>query len=268
MFNTAWIDADILPWRIAPVLENESETFVVDFSHEYMETLFNDTKAETNVLVFSWENRDEIYRKLLWNPYKKGRSTKKPRHFNLVTQILKDTYGSYSQKYMEADDLLIISRGPNDVIVTMDKDLNQEEGAIINLRDRGVSIIDTEEAQRCFWTQMICGDSIDNIRGLTQKEVGTANSDRFVGDTTARKIIDKVDIDDLEEFVQTLYPDPDHFNLNFNLLRLWRKPFELYKDGGIMPIQTEEEFIQTLEELRELFAELAGRNPEVEETDD
>lgn len=251
-------------WRIAPVVEEDTEQVAIDFTHEYMQSLFADTRAESNVLVFSWANRDEIYRKMLWEPYKKGRPTKKPKHFELVTKVIKETYGFVSEKYMEADDLLVVLKGVDDVIVTLDKDLLQVPGAYINLRDRGINYIDEEQAEVAFWTQMLCGDSIDNVRGLTQRQVGTANSDRFVGETTAKKIIDKVDINDLKEFVQDLYPNPHHFDLNFNLLRMWRKPYELYKNGGIMAIETEEEFLKELKELKKLFEELAGRNTEPE----
>lgn len=264
MFNRALIDADSIPWRIAPVVENESETFVIDFTHEYMLTLFEDTKAESNILVFSWENRNEIFRKMLWEPYKKDRPTAKPRHFQLVTDNLKGTYGCTSRKYMEADDLLVVMKGEDDVLVTLDKDLLQVPGAYMNLRDRGINIIDEEQATRFFWTQMLCGDNIDNVRGLTQRQVGTANSDRFIGESGAKKIIDKVDINDLEEFVRDLYPDLNHFNLNFNLLRMWRKPYELYIDGGVMAIDTQEKFLEELAKLKKMFEELAGRKPDEE----
>lgn len=102
-------------------------------------------------------------------PYKGKRvGLQKPYHYDNARQFLVDTYGAIVSEGMEADDLIGLSHDPeNDIISTLDKDLN----CIPGLHDNWVKDAQTHynelQADAHFYQQVLMGDlATDNIPGL------------------------------------------------------------------------------------------------------
>jgi hypothetical protein len=102
-------------------------------------------------------------------PYKGNRSSaSRPFHYDNIRQFLVDVYDARMTVNMEADDGIGLAHDPeDDVIATVDKDLNCIPGMHYNW-DKGSCFYVTEtEANRNFFKQMLIGDlSTDNILGL------------------------------------------------------------------------------------------------------
>ena len=70
---------------------------------------------------------------------------------------------------IEADDIiakLAVTYKDNCLIVSNDKDLLNIPGTHSKLKDDPVFIVSEQEASMRFWTQMVVGDSSDNITGI------------------------------------------------------------------------------------------------------
>lgn len=178
----------------------------------------------------------KAYRKSIYPQYKENRkkvsnivSIRMRKWVSKVRSYLKEmNFASCSDKF-EADDL-IRDRAEelgedNYVIVSMDKDLSNIPGLHYNyynevVKDengeelknmygetikehRGFKIVSKEESEINFWTQMLCGDSGDNIPGLYR-----------VGVKTAPKIIKDVKVEDLRSAVMEYYKE--HFLKRFD----------------------------------------------------
>jgi 5'-3' exonuclease len=97
-----------------------------------------------------------------------------------------------------------------------------------------------------FWKQMIVGDSTDNVQGI-----------RGLGEKKATQILQQLEPYEWPEHVQDLYNSHDLcFDLNYNLLRIWTKPYQLYYEGKDHTMLSKEEFLKKLQELKAEFAAL------------
>jgi len=102
-------------------------------------------------------------------PYKGNRkSSKKPHYYDDIRQFLVDVYESKVSEGCEADDAIGLNHDvKEDVISTLDKDLNCIPGVHYNWTGDGKEIFVSEvEANQNFYSQVLTGDSTDNILGL------------------------------------------------------------------------------------------------------
>lgn len=113
------------------------------------------------------------YREQLYPPYKTNRDvTHKPLWYREIKDYLLDKGALFSEEGDEADDALGIAQmnSKNTIICTNDKDLDMIPGLHYNWSpskiDKGVYSVDEIEGLRHFYTQLITGDSTDNIPGL------------------------------------------------------------------------------------------------------
>jgi len=177
------------------------------------------------------------------NSFRKKLSTsyKATRKRNKYVWMLRDHYqinGAHFSDTLEADDLIAIRAkeiGVDDcVVVSMDKDLKQIGGyywsyykqrskdshgnLIMNdfgfyeteYKQKSIDFITEEEANKLFWTQMLTGDTSDNIKGLHR--VGVKTAEKILSDSvvhwirTAREYISRGQKED--------------FKINYQLLKL------------------------------------------------
>lgn len=101
-------------------------------------------------------------------PYKGNRtSLSKPTHYDAIRQYLVDVYDATISVAMEADDLIGLSHDPEeDIICTLDKDLNCIPGLHYNWTTGSCNYINLMDANRYFYSQVLTGDDTDNIPGL------------------------------------------------------------------------------------------------------
>lgn len=121
--------------------------------------------------------------------YKGNRSSEKPFHYYNLKAYLEVSYSCEEHPRLEADDLMAILQTDDTIIVTVDKDLRQVNGwhyspegwnfgefgplyvtddnSYIQLSENKKKITGT--GYKFYWSQVITGDTIDNIPGLPGK---------------------------------------------------------------------------------------------------
>lgn len=117
------------------------------------------------------------YREQLYPEYKANRNVlHKPFWYDEIKDYLLNRGAVYSEQGDEADDAMGIAqvesaaKGKSSIICTNDKDLDMIPGLHYNWsktrEENGVYQIDSMEGLLHFYTQLITGDSTDNIPGL------------------------------------------------------------------------------------------------------
>jgi len=152
------------------------------------------------IVMISGETRHG-FRKKLFKDYKanrEGNPYKKAPHHSDVRQLILESkdFDVRLEENLEADDLLGLLSTPEDLIVTIDKDLHTIPALHLNLRDIYKEPVRWGHAQsyRFFMKQALMGDSIDNIPGC-----------KGVGPVTADKILADVPLTDMWEAVVSTY---------------------------------------------------------------
>ena len=112
-------------------------------------------------------------------PYKGNRTgSEKPFHFNLIREWLLEKPYTIVSDNEEADDVISKALMEGHVGASPDKDLNNSPGTHYNFVKNIIYEVTEEEAMRNFYTQMLTGDTADNIPGI----IG-------VGPVTAKKML-------------------------------------------------------------------------------
>lgn len=106
-------------------------------------------------------------------PYKGNRTREKPVHYQAIRQHLVDKWKAEVIDGMETDDWVsyLCYQHPDETcIVSGDKDLLNTPGYHANpdKLDLGIFEVTDEEATHNFYYQLLVGDKVDNIRGLTK----------------------------------------------------------------------------------------------------
>lgn len=102
-------------------------------------------------------------------PYKGNRVQPKPYHYVDIKAYLITQQSAVLVEGEEADDAMAIAcMQHGHTIATIDKDLNGVPGWHYNWKDKELYHVDDDEAYRFFYTQMLTGDSTDNIPSLFQ----------------------------------------------------------------------------------------------------
>lgn len=118
--------------------------------------------------------------------YKGGRGPR-PELYDKVLQMIKDNFIHEVVDGMEADDKLAIDQTKYTVLCSRDKDLRMVEGWHYSWqcgkqKEKPLCYISHSEGIRTFYQQLLTGDKIDNIMGLS----GTKGKPGF-GPVKARK---------------------------------------------------------------------------------
>lgn len=180
------IDGDsilyILGW-LKKGLDPDDYQQVIAAVDNYMESMITATQAEF-ILGFMGSSQP-TFRSLSdgignvldikMKDYKGNRGIVKPEWFlksgYLIRHRLVTKYGFSTVDFIEADDAVIISaehyKDQYDVtICSCDKDLRQYPGKHYDYQKEEPAYITVAEARYNFWTQMITGDSTDNVEGI------------------------------------------------------------------------------------------------------
>lgn len=123
----------------------------------------------------------------------------KPKYYKDLKQYLIEVHGAVVVEGKEADDELgccqMEAEQDTTVIVSIDKDLDNIPGHHYNWRKKEYYYVDQTTADKLYWTQVLTGDTTDNIPGIPK-----------VGPKTADKILDgKSEWFDMAETVLAKY---------------------------------------------------------------
>lgn len=164
------------------------------------------------------------YRYDIYPEYKGNRDPfSRPIHEREIREYLIKYWRAQLVHGEEVDDRVsyISYNNPNSVISSIDKDLNNTPGIHYNYDKFEEYYVSEDEATWNFATQMLTGDSGDNIPGLPG-----------VGAGTAAKILPHP-IPEWEEIVWEEYQrhgfDKEYFRMNGQLLWIRRQPNELWE---------------------------------------
>lgn len=112
--------------------------------------------------------------------YKSNRRGDKPEYLNELRDYCKKEWMSVYKHGVETDDVVAslwasaVAKGVDAIIVSIDKDYKQFPAKIYNYIKKEMIIVNDTEALYNFYTQMIVGDSADNIKGIPRKGVKAA----------------------------------------------------------------------------------------------
>jgi 5'-3' exonuclease len=163
----------------------------------------------------------ENFRHAIDPKYKANRTGVDPEHRKACRQHLIDKWGAVEATGMEADDLCGIYQTENTIICGIDKDLLQIPGKhyqwpIVRggkcVREGRFINVSPIEGLRAFYTQLLVGDTSDNIIGISG-----------IGPKKAEKWLETCETEEeMKEVVSSLYNDNDRFYNNANLLWILR----------------------------------------------
>lgn len=201
------VDADMLVYEAAFCAEDRESGIV--FSFDYCESLIERrlfeikeaTGVETLRLFLTGDGnfREEVATVV---PYKGNRHQEKPWHYKNVRVYL-ESLGAEVIHGMEADDAMAMAQTEETVICTRDKDLRQVPGwhygwelgkqpefplqwvdeiGEIELVDKGKSKELKGTGLKFFYSQILIGDTVDNIPGLPR--CGPVAAFKLLGNTT------------------------------------------------------------------------------------
>lgn len=191
----ALIDGDIVVHRCAWTTVNDPKGIAKYRANEMLEGILDKTGA-TEYQVWLSDARENNFRTHLDPTYKANRTQPRPPHYEYLKEYVIAEWGARIAYEMEADDALGIwqRKWPDDtadsnvnviwlhaspsVICSIDKDLKQIPGKHYDFVKDVHEEITPEEARRRFYTQMLTGDSTDNIFGLYG--VGPVKADRIL----------------------------------------------------------------------------------------
>lgn len=162
------------------------EGFDIQEHHEPLEYCLHGAKETIDSIMRAAEADDKMvwlshpvnYREQFYPEYKMNRDvTHKPFWYDELKEYLLDRHNAlFSEQGDEADDALgmaqmrAIAKGEETIICTIDKDLDMIPGLHYNFsknnREKGVYVMQDPDALSRFYTQIVTGDSADNIPGL------------------------------------------------------------------------------------------------------
>lgn len=171
------LDADILTYRAAAVSEELSQrgalqildTFITDILTVKIPAVIADVRCYQGYLTYSREsNYRHAYAQTA--PYKGQRQSKRrPKHYEVLREYMVDHHGFIMVSGQEADDAIGIEamKDPdNSCIVSIDKDFFNIPCWNFNYVTNRLKRITPEQAARHFYTQILTGDVIDNVKGV------------------------------------------------------------------------------------------------------
>jgi hypothetical protein len=184
----ALVDADILVYRFGFASEGDPAEFALARLSEFLDNLYVNLPVDEVEGYLTGRNnfRNEI---AVTAPYKGNRKADKPYHFQLLREYMQTSWGFTEVDGIEADDKLGIEAYKHDpeetIIVSIDKDLDMIRGNHYNFVKEEQYVITEEQGIRNFYLQMLTGDKVDNIIGLTG--IGPVKSKKMLADCKTEK---------------------------------------------------------------------------------
>lgn len=192
------IDADSLVYSCC--FSAEDEQHAKDKFDKVLRIIVDDISVRCNIdsLVVYHGATGVNFRKEVDRTYKANRTQPKPDFYNSLSNYVKFSYDAVSAHNEEVDDIVarkwleFKNNGQEVLIVTIDKDYKQLPDCLIfdygldktTGESKGFFLTTEQSAERAFWTQMIVGDSSDNIKGV--KGCGKVYAQKLLGDVTER----------------------------------------------------------------------------------
>lgn len=209
---------DIVAYRCAASSEDEEQSIAKFRVDDMMNQMLLNLQCEKYVGFLSGSGN---FRYRLYEDYKANRKGKpRPKHLQFCRDVLKHDWNTFVTEGIEADDALGIaaSHESGSIICSIDKDLMQIPGDHYNFVKDLYEYVGGRSADLNFWTQLLVGDTSDNIHGI-----------RGIGPVKAKKILDPLK-NNQEWFssVRKIYADDKRFLTNLNLFWIQRNERKIW----------------------------------------
>jgi 5'-3' exonuclease len=234
----ALLDGDIYAFRSASSAENDDLGIAIWRCEEMIDNTLTATEANEFSIFLSGDNN---FRYQIYPEYKANRTAPKPRHLTAVKQHLRDKYNAQVSDGCEADDLLGIAQcsQQNTIICSIDKDLRMIPGWHYSFEisgkgwNRPAEKVQVEEFDglKKFYTQILTGDSTDNIKGASG-----------IGKVKAARILESCGTEaELLEAVAEQFSSEEELLMTGQCLWIFRKPNDIWRIPQFEAIKREGE---------------------------
>lgn len=186
------IDGDIIVYRCGAVTNTEPVSHALHSTKMMVNSIVSSGEiafgACTPVVYLTSTDKSNYRNKIaVTRGYKANRPDNKPVHYDAIRKYLVDQYDAIIVTGQEADDALGIAQmqNENSCICTLDKDLDMIPGHHYNFVKKTFYEVSEKEAIKNFYTQLLVGDSVDNIPGA-----------KGIGKVKAKKLLDGLETED------------------------------------------------------------------------
>ena len=167
----ALIDSDILCYRVGFATNEDTPEAALSTMAIFLEDLVLFDLIDVDGYELYLTGKDNYRKEIaVTAPYKGNRTDKeKPVHLQLLRDYLVSAWDAKVSEGQEADDDIAIRAtelGDEALIVSLDKDFNQVPGWHYNFVKKEKSYVNAEDGLRFFYSQILTGDSADNIKGI------------------------------------------------------------------------------------------------------
>jgi 5'-3' exonuclease len=178
------IDADPLAYRAVFSKEGDTIGGVCGKIDELFENIFDAIieRYGKDYRYIAFLTGPNNFRHEIAKDYKAQRPKEKPVLLNFARNYIMEEFNTILTEGEEADDAIAIlatKHFPDAVMVSIDKDFKQVPGLLYNPTKDEWTEISEEDGLLFFYTQLLMGDSVDNIKGVNK-----------IGPKTAEKILD------------------------------------------------------------------------------
>ena len=228
-YGKALIDGDVFAYRAAFATQGGSETDarvkidnLLQNSIEFVcDWLYDSADYEIYLTCSGYQFRHDIAKSHVYKGNRKGKP--KPTHLSYIRDYMTSDWKAITSVEQEADDCLAIQATELDydcTIVSVDKDMLQVPCWHYNPVKGSMVRVEPFEGTKFFYTQILTGDSADNIHGLHK-----------VGPKKAEKILDGTATEEelWEAVVKAYEGDVDRVLENARLLWLRRYEGEIWQ---------------------------------------
>jgi 5'-3' exonuclease len=247
-----YIDGDILVYQC--IWGAKSTKDIKKKLDQTVSNIMSDLEGGTGKIAIKGKGN---FRKDIFPEYKGNRkkelTEQEKEFFAYAYNYLENNWNAVPAHGMEADDLLAIwSTEEAGIIVSIDKDMLQVPGLHFNTRKKEYQSVNEEEASLTLHTQVLMGDSVDNIAGL-----------RGIGKVKAAKVMANVPMSQHLSAVKKFWQESfgrgweDNLQLNMDLVYLKRTPEDKYntRTGKRANTQSKAEPPYVAKEMEESRAE-------------
>jgi 5'-3' exonuclease len=246
----ALLDGDLYCFRSAASSENEDLGIAIFRCEDMIDNTLAEVGAEEFSIFLSGDNN---FRYDIYPEYKANRTAPKPRHLRALKDYLIEKYQAQVSDGCEADDLLGIEQceflGPPDfglprqqtIICSLDKDLRMIPGWHYSFEISGTSslgkkwvkeaekvYVEPFEGLKRFYTQVLTGDSTDNLKGCAG--IGKVKAEKLLADCQTEE--------EMFDVVRDAFGNDAEFYMNAVCIWIMRQPNTPWKPLKELDIET------------------------------
>jgi 5'-3' exonuclease len=213
----ALVDGDLVAFRAAASAEKEDVQIALFRTDRTVQDILDESGATEHIIFLTG---DKNFRKEVCPDYKANRKDRVlPQHLAACKQFLVTHWKANTCNGYEADDGLgMAQRDHGTVLCSLDKDLLMVTGHHYNWVKKLHTVITPDEGLKRFYTQLLVGDTSDNVFGI-----------KGIGPVKAARILDQLLPEEYYTAVRTIYNDDERLHRNGKLLWIWRKEGDIWQ---------------------------------------